>query len=124
MNTISGTGAAGGIASSLLFLAHTKLVSGFDLLAEEYNLKTEIQQADLIITGEGKLDNTSLGGKLVGKVIQLAKAENKKVLIVCGKNETDFTPVIELVKVDEERAFKDTAKLVEECVREYLENLM
>lgn len=121
LNTISGTGAAGGIASSLLFLANTKLVSGFDLLAEEYNLKTEIQKADLIITGEGKFDNTSLDGKLVGKVIQLAKAENKKVLVICGKSETDFSPVIELLKVDKERAFADTERLVEECVRAYFE---
>ena len=69
--TIDGTGAAGGIAGALAALGG-QLVPGFELVADELDLYDAIAAADLVITGEGYLDEQSFEGKVVGGVQALA----------------------------------------------------
>jgi len=80
---IAGGGAAGGLAGGLFALG-AQLVPGFDLVAEEVGLYDAITSCDAVITGEGRLDDTSFDGKVVGGVIKLGRQHHKHVLVICG----------------------------------------
>lgn len=72
VTTIDGSGAAGGLAGGLAAIG-AKLVSGFDAVAEAVNLESAFDGATLVVTGEGKLDASSLEGKVVGGVLGWAE---------------------------------------------------
>ncbi|HUR17597.1 MAG TPA: glycerate kinase [Acidimicrobiales bacterium] len=84
VSRISGSGAAGGLAGGLAALG-AKLVPGFELVADAINLAERIEGADLVITGEGFLDEHSFQGKAVGGVVDLARAAGVPVLVVVGR---------------------------------------
>lgn len=86
-NKVAGAGAAGGIGAGLVYFCKAKIQNGSQYIFKTLNLENKIKNADLIITGEGKLDIQSFEGKLVSNVVELAKKHNKKVLIVCGVSE-------------------------------------
>lgn len=81
---ISGVGAAGGLGYALMSFCQAELKSGFDTVAETVKLSQHIANADLIITGEGKLDAQTAMGKVAGGVSQLAKINHKPVIAICG----------------------------------------
>lgn len=81
---IAGSGAAGGLGFALMTFCNATLKSGFDTVANAVHLSAYIADADLIITGEGKLDAQSAMGKVTGGISQLAKAEHKPVIAICG----------------------------------------
>jgi glycerate kinase len=83
VSQLTGGGAAGGLAGGLSALG-ASLVPGFDVVADEVGLHEHIAQCDLVITGEGYLDNESFDGKVVGGVQQLAQQFNKPVVVICG----------------------------------------
>jgi len=76
-------GAAGGIMLSLLALFDIDISLGVNFFCERFNLKHLIQKSDLIITGEGKFDN-SLEGKTPVGISRLAKKSNKPVIYLIG----------------------------------------
>jgi glycerate kinase len=80
---IDGGGAAGGLAGGLFALG-ASLRSGFELVAEETNLYDAVNDCDIVITGEGRLDESSFDGKVVGQAAALARNRRKKVLAICG----------------------------------------
>ena len=88
VSQLIGGGAAGGLAGGLSALG-ANLVPGFDVVADEVGLHEQIAQCDLIITGEGYLDNESFDGKVVGGVQQLAQQFNKPVVVICGGADVD-----------------------------------
>jgi glycerate kinase len=57
---------------------------GFDIVAEEVGLDDAIERCDVIITGEGRLDDTSFDGKVVGSIAALGKQQRKTVHAICG----------------------------------------
>jgi len=79
-----GAGAAGGLGFALLTFLNAKMQSGFDIVADSVRLAEHISRADLVITGEGKLDAQSLMGKVAVGVANIAKAQNKPVVAICG----------------------------------------
>ena len=81
---IAGAGAAGGLGFALMTFCAANLKSGFDTVAEAVSLEEHIASADLVITGEGKLDAQTLMGKVAGGISQLAKASHKPVIAICG----------------------------------------
>lgn len=81
---ISGAGAAGGLGYALMTFCGATLKSGFDTVAETVNLSQHIADADLIITGEGKLDAQTAMGKVAGGISQLAKSNHTPVIAICG----------------------------------------
>ncbi|HSZ87233.1 MAG TPA: glycerate kinase [Puia sp.] len=87
LSKIKGAGAAGGLAAGCVAFLNAKIISGADLILEYSNAEKYIQQTDIIITGEGKLDKQTLEGKLVSQVCTLAKKFGKKIFIVCGISE-------------------------------------
>jgi glycerate 2-kinase len=85
-----GGGAAGGLAGALLSLG-ASMVSGFDLIADEAGLRDAMERADLVITGEGRCDEESFNGKVVGGVCALARDAGVPVAIVAGDVDPEFT---------------------------------
>ena len=81
---IAGAGAAGGLGYALMTFCNAQLKSGFDTIAESTNLSQHIANADLVITGEGKLDAQTAMGKVAGGISQLAKASHIPVIAICG----------------------------------------
>ncbi len=81
---IAGSGAAGGLAGGLATVG-AELVPGFDLVAEEVALDEVIEGADLVVTGEGFLDDESFDGKVVGGVATLAAQLGVPCLAVVGE---------------------------------------
>lgn len=84
---IPGSGAAGGMGGGLSAFLNAELKSGADLILERCRFKEKIADADLIITGEGKIDRQSFMGKIPGKILQTAKEQDIPVIAVVGKAE-------------------------------------
>lgn len=82
--TLAGAGAAGGLGAGAVAFLGGKLIPGFDIVTEVLHLKEKVKWADIVITGEGKIDAQTLQGKTPFAVAQLAKAEGKKVLAFAG----------------------------------------
>lgn len=80
---LEGAGAAGGLAGGLACVG-ASLVGGFDLVAEHVELDVAIERADLVITGEGLLDEESFDGKVVGGVADVAARLGVPVVAVVG----------------------------------------
>jgi glycerate kinase len=80
----AGSGAAGGISFGLMAAAGAQLVSGSDLMTAWLRLKERIAEADLVITGEGRFDRSSLEGKGPGEVVTRALAGGKRTLVFAG----------------------------------------
>jgi glycerate kinase len=79
-----GTGAAGGLPFGLLAGADARLMPGFDLVAAWLDLKARIASADIVVTGEGCFDESSLSGKGPGAVAAHAGALGKTVHVFAG----------------------------------------
>ena len=79
-----GAGAAGGIGFGLMVAADAKLVAGFDLVSDWLDLPRRIAAADLVLTGEGRYDATSLGGKGPGRIAAEARRLGKRVYVFAG----------------------------------------
>ena len=120
---LAGSGAAGGLAGGLAAIG-ARLVGGFELVAEELDLDSVLEGADLVVTGEGYVDEQSFEGKVVGGVARLAQAAGARVLVVCGDVAPEVEgrlPMVSLVaRFGEERAFADTTACIEEAVTAYL----
>ena len=79
-----GTGAAGGIGFAFLAYTNAILESGIKIILEETNLENYIKDADIVITGEGKLDGQTIYGKAPIGVAKLAKKYDKTVFAFAG----------------------------------------
>ena len=84
---IPGAGAAGGLGGGCEVFLGARLISGVEHIIEEIGLEKKIAKANIIITGEGCLDEQSLQGKVVGTLARLAQQYNKRVRVICGKSE-------------------------------------
>ncbi|MCU0272048.1 MAG: glycerate kinase [Acidimicrobiales bacterium] len=116
------SGAAGGLAGGLAAVG-ARLVDGFDLVADELDLDERIAEADLVVTGEGFLDEESFEGKVVGGVAGLAAANGVPCIAVVGQvldglNLDGLTPELPVVSLTDEfgreRSFGDTVACLEE----------
>ena len=79
-----GTGAAGGIGFGLMAAFGAKLVPGFDLVSAWLDLPARLAAADLVLTGEGRFDATSLHGKGPGSLVTEARRLGKPVHVFAG----------------------------------------
>ena len=84
-----GTGAAGGIGYGLSLAYDVQFVPGFSLVSKWFDLESAIQESDLILTGEGRFDRTSLFGKGPYEIIRMASQYGKKVILLSGSVEIE-----------------------------------
>lgn len=125
---VEGSGAAGGLAGGLLTVG-AKLVGGFDYVAEAIGLDESIESADLVITGEGFLDEESFDGKVVGGVAALCAELGVPCLAIVGEV-VDPLPelpaglsVVSMVdRFGEERSIDDPIECFIEIALEFVEH--
>jgi len=131
VESLPGSGAAGGLAGGLAAIGAT-LVSGFGRIADELGLDALIRNADVVITGEGSFDATSLTGKVVGGVARLAQAAGVPVVAVVGVVDErsaaqlpdELRVVVSLTGLfGKDRSRTDTAAAVRDAVAGYLSKL-
>ena len=84
----AGAGAAGGIGAALLALGG-RCESGASIIAEHTRLDDDMAGADLVITGEGRLDDQSLHGKVVGALAEAARSHDIPVVVMAGQVDLD-----------------------------------
>jgi glycerate 2-kinase len=84
-----GAGAAGGLGFGLMSFCNAELRPGFDVVADAVELKEKIKAADVVITGEGKLDTQTLEGKAPAGVARLARKLGKGVFAIVGRAAPD-----------------------------------
>ncbi|WP_307345863.1 glycerate kinase [Metabacillus malikii] len=85
VKTTPGAGAAGGIGVSLLACLDAKLVPGIDIVLKHTNFAERVADADIVITGEGKIDSQTTYGKAPIGVAKLAKKySDATVIAICG----------------------------------------
>lgn len=117
----AGTGAAGGLGFAFLSYTNAVLESGIQIILEETRLESYIKAADIVITGEGRLDGQTVMGKAPIGVAVIAKKYGKPVLAfsgcvteeagVCNQYGIDaFFPVLRTVTTLEEAMEKEQAK--------------
>jgi glycerate kinase len=116
VRALPGAGAAGGLAGGLAAYG-ARLVPGAALVAGVVGLRPALATASLVLTGEGRLDATSFAGKVVGHVLDEARALGVPVGIVAGDAERGVAPegipCLTLVELGGslERALADAAHL-------------
>ena len=127
---IPGSGAAGGLAGGLAAIG-AELTPGFDLVADTIGLADRIEKADLVVTGEGFLDEQSFNGKAVGGVVSLATELDVPALVVVGDRlddlgvsvpEGDVTIVSLVEQFGEDEARSKTGQCVQDVVTRYLDS--
>ena len=80
-----GAGAAGGLGYAFLQYMNAECRSGIDLLLDTIHFDDLLQDADLVITGEGSADRQTLMGKLPFGILQRAKRQNIPVMLIAGR---------------------------------------
>jgi glycerate 2-kinase len=80
-----GAGAAGGLGAGCKAFLHATMEKGVRYIIRNSSLDEKIAWADLIITGEGRIDRQTFSGKVVSEVLRLAQDKNRPVIAVCGK---------------------------------------
>jgi glycerate kinase len=120
---LEGAGAAGGLGFALLALGGTR-VSGFEVVASAAGLSELVAAADLVVTGEGRLDGSSLRGKVVSGVAALAAEHGVPCVAVAGevllgRREAGAAGLAETYSLTElvgsSRALEDAAGALREC---------
>lgn len=92
---VPGAGAAGGMGAALLAFMKAELHSGIDIVLAALGLESIIADADLVITGEGRLDSQTINGKVPVGVARLAKRHGKPVIAIAGSLSPDVAIVYE-----------------------------
>ena len=106
-----------------------RIVPGFEMVADELDLHDRIRRADVVVTGEGYLDEQSFEGKVVGNLVTLAAELATPVLVVAGDIDPVMAarladlgvPALSLVQsFGEERALREPQGCIEAAVTEML----
>lgn len=90
---LAGGGAAGGMGAALYAFCGAELRPGIEIVTEALNLDKLVRDADLVITGEGRIDSQSIHGKVPIGVAKVAKRYNKPVIGLAGSLSKDVSVV-------------------------------
>ena len=112
----SDIGAGGGLALGLSLISKVKIIPAQEFILRNLDLENEIQNSDIIITGEGSFDSKNSFQKGAGIILEAALKRNKRVILVCGKIDSNLisslgnnVTCIELIKYfsDESESMKN-----------------
>lgn len=84
-----GAGSAGGLGYAFMQFLNAKLISGANLVLELSNFTEYLDDAKIVITGEGRCDKQSLSGKAPYTIMKIAKSKNIPTIIICGQSEDE-----------------------------------
>jgi glycerate kinase len=123
-----GAGAGGGLGGGAKIFFDVKFQSGIEFVMNFIGLDKLVSKSDLVITGEGKMDEQTLSGKVVKGVADMCHRYRKQLVVVVGKNELaddklsllGVNKVVALLdgKTSEREAFNNTYQLVKKRIRE------
>lgn len=123
-----GSGAAGGMGAGLLGFMNASIRPGIDVVMEASGFAEAVKDADFIITGEGKLDEQTLSGKVAAGVCRAALPLDLPVIILCGTKSLPGEALRQLGKVSAfsivpgpcslEKAMTQTLDFAEACAAE------
>ena len=100
IQSVVGSGAAGGLGAGGLYFLDGKLTSAFEILSKISGLEESVKTADLIITGEGHIDMQSFHGKLISQLKIVADKYDKKVALICAIRSISQKQALRLGYVD------------------------
>ncbi len=126
-----GAGAAGGLGFGLMIFCGAEVRPGFEVVAEAVGLEGKMREADVVITGEGKLDSQTLDGKTPAGVARMAKRLGKRAFAIVGGTSGDgaarglFEGVYELMSgnITRGESIAHSGELVRERARELAKQL-
>ena len=87
---IEGAGAAGGVGFAFIAFMNAKLSLGIDVLLKGYHFDELVEKYDLVITGEGKLDEQSLNGKVISGIMSYSPKNLEFVVGSCSLNDLPY----------------------------------
>lgn len=93
MADVPGAGAAGGMGGAMYAFLHGRLRSGVDIITEAVGLEAALRDADLVVTGEGRIDGQTVHGKTPVGVARVAKRHGKAVIAIGGCLRSDVDRV-------------------------------
>lgn len=124
VSLIPGSGAAGGLGGAFLFTAKkVEITSGGKWMLSLFTSKHPFSSYDLIITGEGKIDQTTLKGKCVYDVAQEAKKNHIPCLAIGGYVEKEVIPELEKIGVSDVLSVQKEKRSIEELKKTACEDL-
>jgi glycerate kinase len=125
VNDVPGAGAAGGLGAGLVAFCKAKLAKGIDIVLDTVNIEDKIKEADIVITGEGRLDGQTVYGKVPVGIGLRAKKYNKPVFAVAGsigkgaelvyRHGIDAVMSAIVAPITIEEAIKESPVLIEEA---------
>jgi len=117
-----GAGAAGGMGAALLGMLNARLRPGIEIVIETLQLEEALRDADLVITGEGRLDSQSIHGKTPIGVAREAKRFGLPVIGIAGSLSKDYQ-VVHQHGIDAAFSVLDRVVSLEEALAEAADNL-
>ncbi|MEZ5059763.1 MAG: glycerate kinase [Saprospiraceae bacterium] len=122
---IAGSGAAGGVGGGMIAFLDANKVSGTQLFMHLFNLDEKINEADLVITGEGGFDRQSLQGKVVGGIEAYCRGYQKPLFVVAGQSDLKVSD-LEETAIEKIETLAAKANSLEDAVtnaEKYLEEI-
>lgn len=96
VSDLIGGGAAGAMAGGMYAFFNAKISKGIEVVLDTVRFETLLENADIVITGEGKLDQQSLQGKVIDGVARRAKKKGVPVIAIVGGVEGEINPVYDM----------------------------
>jgi glycerate kinase len=114
------SGAAGGLAGALWAACGAELADGASFVLEAVGFDTRLRRAGAVVTGEGRLDRTTLAGKVVSRVAERARPAGVPVHAVVGRNATDpgVRQALGLTSIREASTTEEIARAAAELANE------
>jgi glycerate kinase len=126
---LKGAGAAGGLGAGLVAFLNARLTSGIDVVLSFSQASEKVKNADLVITGEGKLDRQTVFGKAPYGVLKLAKRFKVPVIAIGGivedlelLHKEGFAAIFSIVNgpMNKQESIRDAAALIKLKVKEII----
>ncbi len=132
VSQLPGGGAAGGVGAGMVAFFDAEILPGIESIMELLDFDTQLKDVDYLITGEGRLDQQTLSGKLIAGVAKKAKEKGIISFAVCGKNELSKENLKQLgisqvavltdPDISVEYAMEHGAELLSEKVKMFFQN--
>lgn len=91
ISSTPGCGAAGGLGFAFMRFLNTKLESGIKIVLDEIEFEKHIKNCDIVVTGEGRMDNQTAMGKAPAGITEIAQRYGKKVIAIAGSLDDDIS---------------------------------
>ncbi len=132
LQKIPGTGAAGGLGAGCILFLNAQLKSGIELIKNIAGFQKKIQNAQWIITGEGKIDQQTFSGKVIKGILD--SRTNQKIAVFCGKSELsddmfvkhkiDYVGEILPLAIDVQDSIDNSALYLKRRVEEFVQSMV